>query len=129
MSTGKAGARVLVVDDDASIRQFIAMALKDSGYEVTTASHGREALESTQRSPPDVILLDMRMPVMDGWAFARAYRERPPPHAPVVVLTAARDAALSASEILADGFLPKLFELRDLLRIVGDFAGPDRDCR
>lgn len=123
MTTRTEAPRVLVVDDDASIRQFIAMALTDSGYEVTTASHGHEALESAQRSPPDVILLDMRMPVMDGWAFARAYRDRPPPHAPVVVLTAARDAALSAADISADGFLPKPFELRELLRIVGDFAG------
>ena len=58
--------RVLVVDDDASIRQFIQMALEGGGYEVTTAEDGREALESVRRTPPGVILLDMRMPVMDG---------------------------------------------------------------
>jgi len=120
--TTRRAQRVLVVDDDASIRQFIVMVLSDSGYEVSTASDGREALESTEKSPPDVILLDMRMPVMDGWAFAKAYRERCPKCAPVVVLTAARDAAVSAAEIAADGFLAKPFELRDLLRIVGGFV-------
>ena len=122
MKRGRA-SRVLVVDDDASIRQFISMALADAGYEVATASHGGEALESAGASPPDLILLDMRMPVMDGASFARAYRARPAPHAPMVVLTAARDAAVSAAAIVADGFLPKPFDLRDLLRMVDDFAG------
>lgn len=123
MTSRPSARRVLVVDDDASIRQFIVLALSDSGYEVTSAAHGGEALAAAEKAPPDVILLDMRMPVMDGWAFAKAYREQPAPHAPVVVLTAARDAAQSAAEISADGFLPKPFELRDLLRIVADFAG------
>lgn len=115
--------RVLVVDDDASIRQFIQMALEGRGYEVTTAEDGREALESVRSTPPGVILLDMRMPVMDGWAFTRAYRRTPPPHAPIVVLTAARDAAEYAGEVDADAFLAKPFNLRELLGLVGRLAG------
>ncbi|HET9317258.1 MAG TPA: response regulator [Vicinamibacteria bacterium] len=111
--------RVLVVDDDAAIRQFIQMALEGSGYEVATAEDGQEALAAVRAAPPRVILLDMRMPVMDGWAFTRASRETPPPHAPIVVLTAARDAGEYASDVDADAFLAKPFNLRELLGLVG----------
>ena len=110
--------RVLVVDDDAAIRQFIQMALEGSGYEVTTAEDGQQALASVLREPPQLILLDMRMPVMDGWAFTRAYRETPPPHVPIVVLTAARDAGEYAGDVDADAFLAKPFNLRELLGLV-----------
>jgi two-component system, chemotaxis family, chemotaxis protein CheY len=120
--TTAAVVRVLVVDDDAAIRQFIQMALEGSGYEVTTAEDGQEALVSVRSAPPRVILLDMRMPVMDGWAFTRAYRETPPPHAPIVVLTAARDAGEYASDVDADAFLAKPFNLRELLVLVGQLA-------
>jgi CheY-like chemotaxis protein len=119
----RAAHRVLVVDDDAAIRQFIQMALEGQGYEVTTAEDGREALAAAHRAPPRVILLDMRMPVMDGWAFTRAYRATPPPHAPIVVLTAARDAAESAGDVDADAFLAKPFNLRELLGLVGRLVG------
>jgi CheY-like chemotaxis protein len=115
--TAPAG-RVLVVDDDAAIRQFIQMALEGSGYEVTTAEDGQQALASVRRTPPQLILLDMRMPVMDGWAFTRAYRETPPPHAPIVVVTAARDAGEYAGDVEADAFLAKPFNLRELLGLV-----------
>ena len=111
--------RVLVVDDDDAIRQVIQMALEGSGYEVATAEDGQEALAAVQAAPPRVILLDMRMPIMDGWAFTRAYRETPPPHAPIVVLTAARDAGEYASDVDADAFLAKPFNLRELLGLVG----------
>ena len=114
--------RVLVVDDDAGIRQLIQMALEGSGYDVATAEDGREALRAVKSHPPRVILLDMRMPVMDGWAFTRAYRQLPGPHAPIVVLTAARDAGEYAGEVEADAFLAKPFELRELLHLVGQLA-------
>jgi CheY-like chemotaxis protein len=65
--------------------------------------------------------LDMRMPVMDGWEFSRVYRESNNSHAPIVVLTAARDAAESADDIDADGYLSKPFDLLDLLDVVRRF--------
>lgn len=115
--------RILVVDDDESIRQFIELALTDDGYEVACAPEGSSALEMVARWPPSLILLDMRMPCMDGWRFAQSYRETPGPHAPIVVLTAARDAAAYASEIEADGYLAKPFDLAELMRLVAHFAG------
>ncbi len=115
--------RILVVDDDESIRQFIELALSDEGYDVACAAEGSSALEMLARWPPSLILLDMRMPGMDGWRFAQSYRKTPGPHAPIVVLTAARDAAAYASEIEADGYLAKPFDLSELLGMVAHFAG------
>jgi CheY-like chemotaxis protein len=114
---------ILLVDDDESIRQFITLALTGEGYEVATAADGRQALEAAAADAPALILLDMRMPVMDGWAFAAAYRKTPPPHAPIVVLTAARDAEGYAREVDANAVLAKPFELAELSRLVRRFVG------
>ena len=114
--------RVLVVDDDESIRELVHMALSSEGHQVLTAPHGRAALEVIAKSPPDVILLDMKMPVMDGWEFARVYRAAPGQHAPIVVVTAAADAAGRAAEVAADGHLPKPFDLDDLFRVVDEYC-------
>jgi CheY-like chemotaxis protein len=113
---------VLVVEDQPDIRDFVALVLENEGYRVTTADNGAIALEHVARESIDVVLLDMRMPVMDGWAFASAYRQRPGPHAPIVVLTAAQDAAARAAQIQADGYLGKPFQLDDLLSIVARHA-------
>jgi CheY-like chemotaxis protein len=113
---------ILVVDDDESIREFVSVALVDEGYSVVTAGDGAQALESIQRERPGVILLDMRMPVMDGWEFSRAYHATPAPHAPIIVVTAARDAAERASQIQAEGYLAKPFDLEELLILVSRFA-------
>ena len=118
-----APARVLLVDDDEGIREFVSLVLADEGYEVLVAPHGVVALELLETARPAVILLDMRTPVMDGPTFVGAYRGRPGPHAPIVVLTASRDAADDAAEIDADGYLAKPFELDDLLRLVRQYAG------
>ena len=99
------------------------MVLSGEGYEVMGAAHGAAALELIQQRPPTMILLDMRMPIMDGWTFARAYRQQPGPHAPIIVVTAAREAADRAEQIQAEGFLPKPFGLDELLALVGQYTG------
>jgi CheY-like chemotaxis protein len=113
-----AARRILVVDDDASIREFIEMALTDEGYEVALATNGREALDQLAADSPSLILLDMAMPVMDGRAFAEAYRATPGPHAPIVVVTAAHEAAERAAQVRADDYIAKPFDLDRLLEIV-----------
>jgi CheY-like chemotaxis protein len=80
---------ILVVDDDEVIVHSIEFLLVEEGYPVVVAFNGREALA---RAEARLILLDMKMPVMDGWAFAAAYRGLPGPHAPIVVMTAAHDS-------------------------------------
>ena len=92
--------------------------LSDSGYAVLSAGNGAEALDVISSTLPRLILLDMRMPIMDGWEFARAYRSQPGPHAPIVVVTAAADARERANQINANGFLAKPFDVEDLIRVV-----------
>ncbi|MCC7368044.1 MAG: response regulator [Chloroflexi bacterium] len=115
---------ILVVDDDEAIRTVVSMVLADEGYRVVMAEHGRAALERLASEQPDLILLDMRMPIMDGWELARAYRSSPGPHASIVVLSAAQDAAARAAQIDADGYLAKPFDLDELLRTVSQFLPP-----
>jgi CheY-like chemotaxis protein len=96
------------------------------GYRVETAANGREALDFVAVERPAVVVLDMRMPVMDGWTFARELRNRGV-KLPIVVITAARDAERWAREIGADAFLAKPFELTDLLDAIERFEVLDRD--
>src|SRR5947209_8449280 len=84
---------VLVIDDDDSIREFVELVLQDEGYDVITATDGADALQIIALRQPSLILLDMRMPIMDGWEFARSYRETAGPHVPIVVLSAARETS------------------------------------
>jgi CheY-like chemotaxis protein len=115
--------RVLVIDDDPHIRQVIAYTLGDEGYQVDEAGDGRAALEVLGRQRPDVILLDMKMPDMDGWEFARLCRERYGRRVPIIVLTAATDAAHRAADINAEGYVSKPFDLDVLVERVFTIAG------
>src|SRR5687768_12022480 len=84
---------VLIVDDDPNILDFLSIALDDEGFEVHTAAQGAEGIDWLERHPerqPAVIILDLWMPVMDGYAFLKAFRARPGPHAAVLALTAAQ---------------------------------------
>ena len=114
--------RVLVVDDDPDIRRVLVYALSDEGYEVDQAPDGHLALELVAQNPPDIILLDMKMPGVDGWAFARLYRERFEHHAPIIVLTAAQDAEQRAADIKAESYLSKPFDLDGLIMRVANVA-------
>ena len=117
---------ILIIEDDEAILSTLELALGDEGYEVLTAMDGAAALEVIERQAPALILLDMKMPVMDGWTFAHAYRRQPEPWAPVLVVTAARDAAQRAAEVGADGYLAKPFELDDLLDLVGRYLDAEQ---
>jgi CheY-like chemotaxis protein len=103
----------LVVEDDPDLRELLATILEAEDLDVESAENGRQALESMERRRPDLILLDMRMPVMDGWAFCREL-DRRGPRPPIVVLTAATDPAERAAEVRADGWLGKPFDYRSL---------------
>jgi CheY-like chemotaxis protein len=111
---------VLVVDDDTSILDTVSAILSGEGYDVISASTGEEALAAVARTRPVVILLDMRMPVMDGWAVARALREKGI-SVPIVVMTAAESAKRWADEVGAEGYLAKPFGLDELLATVERF--------
>ncbi len=112
---------VLLVEDDPDLRVFVQEVLEEAGYRVLAAGDGLDALEQASTQVPDLILLDMRMPCMDGWEFARAFRAQHTRRVPIIVFTAATDAAQRADEIQADGYLAKPFELAELLAIVEHF--------
>ncbi len=109
---------VLVVDDDEDLRDMVRTALERAGYLVATAANGIDALGAIAQQTPSIILLDMRMPVQDGWEFARAYRERHGRLAPILVMTAATDARRRAAEIDAEGWLAKPFTIAELVAAV-----------
>ena len=71
------GRRILVVDDDVAVRLLFREALEREGYEVSEAANGREGLAALEEGRPDVVVLDLLMPVMDGWQMRAAQRERP----------------------------------------------------
>jgi len=110
--------RILVVDDDVNIRQIVRMCLADEGYDVYEAANGMAALEALGTAQPDLILLDMRMPVMDGLEFARQYSLSPGPRAPIVAFVAALNAEQECAELPAAAILNKPFDLDDLLQAV-----------
>ena len=123
-NTAERNPRVLVVDDDDFIRASVVDILHDEGYEVCEAPHGAAALSLVDELPPDLILVDMRMPVLDGWGFCREYRERPGPHAPIVVMTAAQDAAQRAAQVGSAAHISKPFRLDALVACVERFVRP-----
>ena len=82
---------VLIVDDDPDIRDILEEVFHDQGFSVLTASNGEVAIRALLTARPDVIVLDIHMPIMDGVAFAVAYQECPGPHAPIVVFSSAAE--------------------------------------
>ena len=109
-------SRLLVVDDDPDIRDSLRRALSYAGYAVATVSNGADALSSVSQSPVDLIILDVLMPMLDGFDTCRALRERGNA-TPVLVLTArdAVDDRVTGLEAGADDYLVKPFALRELL--------------
>ncbi|CAN93328.1 unnamed protein product [Sorangium cellulosum So ce56] len=115
--------QILIVDDDQEIREMLEITLEEEGYDVLSASDGEAALALLERNRPNLILLDMRMPVMDGWGFARAYASCPGPRAPILVMTAAVDAGTWAREVGACASVAKPFDLNRLLDSIAAHAG------
>ncbi|MGQ0505366.1 MAG: response regulator [Myxococcaceae bacterium] len=110
---------VLVVDDDPDILEALSEILEAEGYEVVRARNGQEALTRLDSTPPALILLDLMMPVMDGWEFAQRMRQQPAVASiPIIVLSADRNVGTKARDLGAVGHLPKPFELNDLLDMV-----------
>jgi len=108
--------RILVVDDEIDIHNFVGRILRDSGYEVEVATDGKEALEKIAAWRPDLMLLDLMMPVIDGWGVLARLRETQDSPL-VVVLTARGDFEAFARGVRAGvaAFVSKPFHFGDLL--------------
>jgi CheY-like chemotaxis protein len=108
---------ILIVDDDHAVLETVTEILREEGYAVLPAASSLEALSLVVGSPPALVLLDMRMPQLNGWQFAARMRELGL-DVPIVVMTAAQDSTRWAEEIGAAGVLAKPFNLGDLLAMV-----------
>ena len=106
---------ILVVDDEARLVSLVETYLAQSGFRVETASNGREALLLAERHEPDLIILDIMMPEMDGYEFMRIYRAT---HATPIILLTARvdnDEKVVGLEAGADDYMTKPFRPRELM--------------
>ena len=109
------GQTVLVVDDEQNIVNIIAFNLKKEGYEVLTAGDGEEAVEIVEKHQPDLILLDIMMPKMDGYEACRKIREKY--NIPIIMLTARAEELdkVLGLEMGADDYVTKPFGTRELI--------------
>src|SRR5688572_9507647 len=108
--------RILVVDDDPAICSLLQKVLAAEGYKVLLASNGLEALNTITLDEPDLIILDMRMPIADGWKFLDIYCEEPPPRIPIIA-TSAESANFKMMKC-ANEFYPKPYDLAELTACV-----------
>jgi DNA-binding response OmpR family regulator len=106
---------ILVVDDKANVRKLVQEYLSEHNFRAVTASNGQEALYSARREKPDLILLDIMMPEMDGYDFIRAYRKEKA--TPIILLTAKLEETdkVLGLELGADDYVTKPFGMRELL--------------
>jgi len=113
------GAKILIVDDAIELTRFLEGSLVEDGYQVLVANTAQEGLRQAYHAAPDLILLDVMMPGMDGWEMLARLREFS--DVPVVMLTAINDVDFKVRglEIGADDYLTKPFEMRELKARVG----------
>lgn len=106
---------ILVVDDEPSISEVVGIYLRRAGYQVVTARNGRQALEVLDKQPPDLVVLDLMLPEVDGWEITR--RLRAEGDTPIIMLTARREEAdrIAGLEMGADDYLVKPFSPQELV--------------
>jgi DNA-binding response OmpR family regulator len=119
---------VLVVEDDAGIRNLLADALQSAGYGVSLASDGFAALNLVRQAPPDVVILDLGLPVLDGQEFLDAWQTVAPSlGVPVLVLSGRAELPASLANSGIQCHISKPFDVDELLAAVGSVIGHDRE--
>jgi len=112
-------AEIMVVDDERDIRNLLRQVLEHAGYQVQTAGNGREALEMLEQTRPDLVLLDIMMPEVDGWEVCRNIKTRQKTKdIPVILITVRSqplDKVVGTEVVGADDYITKPFDLDDLL--------------
>jgi CheY-like chemotaxis protein len=120
---------VLVVDDEPDVRRLTESLLTAHGYHVMLAAHGRDAIRRLREQCPDLIVLDLSMPVMDGWQFRTEQCDLPDRKlaaVPVLLMTGADGAATHADALRAVGVVQKPFDPDDLLDAVSTAIGSQK---
>jgi DNA-binding response OmpR family regulator len=110
------GGTILAVDDDPALVRMLSLALRHCGFRVSSACNGADAIGQIAATPPDLIILDLAMPVMDGRTFYRALRNEG--HETPVLVLSAYEARRAQIELGADAYLGKPFHPDDLVDLV-----------
>jgi CheY-like chemotaxis protein len=117
------GPLVLVVDDDRDSRALLELALSSSGYSVATAANGLDALLAARLRRPQLILLDLAMPVMDGFTFrVEQLRDDALKAIPVICVSGRHDALPASRQMRAAGCIPKPFDLEAVISSVREIV-------
>ena len=118
-------ALILVVDDEFSVAEVIQSALDDSGHEVVMAVNGRQGLERLSERPPDLVIVDFMMPIMDGPAMLRAMKQDPAHcNIPAVIMSSLPESAVAqAASGMYAAFLRKPFKLAAIVGVVNSVLG------
>ena len=111
----KMSKKILIVEDDGNIRELLRLYLEREGYEITEASNGEEGVEQWRKVNPDMILLDVMMPIMDGWQVCKIIREES--KVPIIILTAKGETfdKFNGLEMGADDYIVKPLEMREVV--------------
>jgi DNA-binding response OmpR family regulator len=115
MSTSHPKATILVIDDEMDMVELIQTSLIPEGYQVFSASNGQEGLEKLPSSLPDLIILDINMPKMNGITFCHEMHQKHGFKVPVLIISARPHSEHLIQELQVDGFLDKPFSIDDLL--------------
>ncbi len=113
---------VLVVDDELDIAEAVKSILEDEGYQVIVCANGREALQRLEQARPDLAIIDIMMPVMNGFETIKAIRRHPGYGGLPVLIMSAIDPSVKPPEFDSAAFLKKPFSLKDLLERVDRLA-------
>jgi CheY-like chemotaxis protein len=122
---------VLVVDDEPQVIWMLQFSLQAEGYATFAARDGRSALEEIRAHHPNLMLLDIMMPVMDGWAVLEQMQAIPPEDRPRVIVVSARSSLrdrAKAAELGADAFVSKPFNVDDLLAVLHGLSDSPADA-
>ncbi|WP_224367150.1 response regulator [Hyalangium versicolor] len=118
---------VLIVDDELDIVEALKAILEEERYKVVTCSNGREALQGLSETPPDLAIIDIMMPVMNGYETLKAIRQRPELQKLPVLMMSAIPPTMKSKDYAWAGFLKKPFSLNELLKHVHQLAPKDPD--
>jgi DNA-binding response OmpR family regulator len=124
--------RILIVEDEVAMAEAIAYALKREGFQVRIATDGQEGLRMALTEKPDLVILDLMLPKLDGWEVCRTLRAKSP--VPILILTARGEEhdKVIGLELGADDYVVKPFSMRELIarvRAVAEASEDDCDAR
>jgi CheY-like chemotaxis protein len=114
---------ILIVDDESSIADALTLLLTDEGYRVVTAADGREGLAKMEAEKPDLALVDIMMPMMDGYEMVHRVRENPELRRKPIIMMTAAPMSVDKRKLNGVPVIPKPFQLQELLKLIRRMIG------